>query len=341
MEFIIRSTGLLAAAVAFLFLTGCKTTDEEIIMTVKGPVNAGEMGITLTHEHVLVDFIGARWINEKRWNRDNVAGKSIPFLNSAAELGIRSFIDATPAYLGRDPRLLRSLSQKTGLHILTNTGYYGAGENKYLPEHAFSESAEQIATRWIEEWKEGIEGTTVKPGFIKIGVAEGNMSDLHRKLVKAAAITHRETGMVIASHTGRALPAFTQLGILYDENVSPEAFIWVHSQSEADRANHVLAASAGAWISFDGVNDENTDEYIALIKNMKDNDLLDHVLLSHDAGWFDPAEDDGGNYRDYNSISEKLVPALIRNGFTDDEIRMLLVKNPAEAFAIRVRKIKP
>ena len=157
------------------------------------------------------------------------------------------------------------------------------------------------------EWYKRIR---IKPGFIKIGVAGDTLSELHRKLVDAAARTHLKTGLTIASHTGPAIPAFEQLEILKKEGVAPEAFIWVHAQAEKDLSNHVRAARMGAWISLDGVNDNNLAEYVKMIKNLKENNLLNKVLLSHDAGWYHPGEENGGEYRGYTTLFEKLVPLL-------------------------------
>ena len=271
-------------------------------MTVNGPIPAREMGITLVHEHILVDFIGADSINVQRWDKSKVIERSLPFLKQIKDLGCQTFIECTPAYLGRDPLLLKGLSDSSGLNILTNTGYYGAVNNKYIPQHAFTETADQLAARWTIEWENGIDGTGVKPGFIKIGVENGNLTDLHKKLVVAAARTHLKTGLTIASHTGPAIPAFEQLEIFTNEGVAPEAFIWVHAQAEKDLSNHVKAAKMGAWIGFDGLNDNNLEDYVRMIKNLKENNLLNKVLLSHDAGWYHPGEENGGEYRGYTTL---------------------------------------
>jgi phosphotriesterase-related protein len=328
----------LSAFCLMIILFNCTSKKEGIIMTVSGPIPASKMGITLTHEHILVDFIGADSITEKRWDRSKVKKIVVPYIEQVKELGCKTFVDCTPAFLGRDPLLLKSISDSSGVNILTNTGYYGAGNDKYVPRFAYDETADQLSSRWTEEWDKGIDGTGIKPGFIKIGVASGNLSDLHKKLVIAATRTHLRTGLTIASHTGPSIPAFEELDILRKEGVSPEAFIWVHAQNEKDITNHIKAAKMGAWISLDGISDNNLDDYVRLLKNMKENKLLGKVLLSHDAGWYHPGEENGGEYRGYTTLFTKLLPMLRKENFSEREIHQLLVTNPAEAFTIRVRK---
>jgi len=328
----------LTAFCLLIIIASCTSKKEGIIMTINGPVSASDMGITLSHEHILVDFIGADSISDQRWDKSRVSKIVLPYLKQIKKLGCKTFVDCTPAYLGRDPLLLKSVSDSSGLNILTNTGYYGAGNDKYLPGFAFKETADQLASRWTNEWEKGIDGSGIKPGFIKIGVGSGSLSDLHKKLVIAAARTHMKTGLTIASHTGPSIPAFEEIEILKNEGVSPEAFIWVHAQVEKDISMHIRAAKMGAWISLDGINDNNLEDYIRMLKNMKESCLLDKVLLSHDAGWYHPGEENGGQYRGYATLFEKLIPQLQKENFSEKEIHQLLVLNPAEAFTIRVRK---
>jgi phosphotriesterase-related protein len=323
----------------FSICSGC-SSDKDIIMTVNGPIPASEAGIFLTHEHILVDFSGADKIIPGSWDKTKVLEKAMPFLNQAKDFGTKTFVECTPAYLGRDPYLLKFISVTSGLNILTNTGYYGAANDKYLPKQAYDESATELAGRWVTEWRFGIEESLAKPGFIKIGVAPGPLSELHKKLITAAAITHLHSGLTIASHTGPAIPAFEQLEILKQNGVAPEAFIWVHAQSEKDLSNHVKAAKMGAWVSFDGLSDKNVEDYVKMIINMKENKVLNKVLLSHDAGWFDPGKEDGGTYRGYNTLFEKLIPRLEQEKFSKREIYKLLVSNPARAFTIKIHKLQ-
>ena len=95
------------------------------IQTVLGAVPAAELGFALPHEHVMCDFVGAGETGRHRWEVDAVVARMKPVLAELKARGVKTFFDCTPAYIGRDPRVLRHLAEATGLHIVTNTGYYG------------------------------------------------------------------------------------------------------------------------------------------------------------------------------------------------------------------------
>lgn len=326
----------------------CKPESGDFIMTVNGREHPGKMGMTLTHEHILVDFIGADSTGYFRWNRDSVVKKAIPFLLDARNHGVRTLIDCTPAYLGRDPVVLKELSRKTGISIITNTGYYGFDNNKYIPASFYTSEPKALADSWISEFENGIDGTGIKPGFIKIAVDRNDtLSADHKKIVTAAGLTHLGTGLVIASHTGPDKPAFEQIAILGRMGVDPSAFIWVHAQGGTIEGN-IKAAKLGAWISLDNVSNRqdlkpgdkfSIQWYADRILELKRNGLLGKILLSHDSGWYDPSKPGGGNFKGYNDIFDFLIPALKAGGMTENDIFQILTENPAEAFSIRIRTL--
>lgn len=301
------------------------------IQTVTGPIPADRLGITLMHEHVLVDFVGADLVSPSRYNRAEVLTVVVPHLKQLRAFGCETLVECTPAFLGRDPALLRQLSDASGLRILTNTGYYGAANDKHLPKHAFSESAEQLAARWTAEHERGIEATGIRPAFMKIGVDAAPLSPIDRKLVEAAALTHRATGLPIASHTGTGGAALEELDILQRHRVPPSAFIWVHAQNERDTSFHDRAAARGAWIEFDGISPTSVERHVDLVRHMKQQGRLAHVLVSHDAGWYRVGEPGGGRFRPYDTLFTTFVPALEKEGFSAAEVRQLLVVNPRNA----------
>jgi len=311
-----------------------------VIMTVRGPIAPSEFGMVLVHEHVMCDFVGADKTGRHRYDPEEVIATMLPYLRSVKERGFFGFVDATPAYIGRDPLVLKRLSELTGLHILTNTGYCGAAGDKFLPPHAFSETVDQLAERWVAEWRNGIEGTRIKPGFIKIGVDPGPLSEIDRKLVVAAARTHLQTGLTIACHTGEARAALEVLEVVKSEGVDPSALIIVHADSVPDQSVHEKLAKEGAWVEYDAIGAKPINEHVRLILEMVRKGFADKLLLSHDAGWYWVGEPNGGKekIRPYTALSDELVPALKNAGLTEATLKRLLVENPKEAFTVRIRK---
>ena len=321
-----------------LILIACtpQKMDKGKILTISGEISPEEMGLTLIHEHILVDFIGADSTGYHRWDKDSVVQRVLPFLEEIKARGVNTLVECTPSYLGKDPILLKKLHEATGINFLTNTGYYGAVEGKYLPSHAYSESAEELSKRWIAEFENGIEDTGIKPGFIKISVNSGPLlSQMDEKLVRAAAKTQKETGLLIVSHTGTWETAEAQIQVLKNEKVDLNHFVWVHAQNEKNFQKYMEAKNEGVWISLDGIA-WDVPGHLERIVFCKENGLLDHVLLSHDAGWYSPGEANGGDFKGYTALFDALIPLLKEKGFTQTELDLMLIQNPAKAFSIKL-----
>jgi len=310
------------------------------IVTVTGPCAAGDFGPALVHEHLLVDFIGADKITRDRFDESHAFEKMLPYLVEIREQGFRSFVECTPMYLGRSPVLLKRLSEASGIQILTNTGQYAAGERKgesepFLPRYAFELSAEALAGGWLKEWYEGIEGTGIRPGFIKIGVNPGPLRSISKKIVRAAAVTSRHSGLAVACHTGKGIAALEVMQVLESEKVSPERFIFVHAQSEESIDLQVQCAQRGCWMEYDGIGPESAQRHLALVREMLDRGFEDQILISQDAGWYRPGEPQGDQVRGYTFLKEEFVPMMTGAGISQTTVGHLLIRNPRNAFTIR------
>ena len=308
------------------------TADDAIVDTVLGPVPARELGVTLVHEHILVDWIGADRTSPDRYDADEVVAVARPHLERARELGVRSLLDCTPAFLGRDVRVLERLARETAMHILVNTGYYGAADDRYVPAQAHDASPEQLAAMWIRECEEGIDGTGIRPAFMKIGVDPGPLSSIDAKLVEAAAIAHHATGMAIHSHTGDAVAGLAQLDLLQRRHVPLDRFVWVHAQNVDDIGVLVGAAERGPWIELDGVAPDTVARHAELVAGLARSGHLPRVLVSHDAGAYDVGKPGGAaeSFRGFDSVFTELLPALRERGFGDEDLDRLLVVNPRD-----------
>ena len=307
------------------------------IHTVRGPIDVGQMGLTLVHEHVLVDFIGADKVARSRYDADEAFRTILPHLVDVQRQGYRTLFECTPAYLGRDPLLLRRLSEKSGLQIVTNTGYYGAANDIAVPQHAYAETAARLAARWTEEFHRGIEGTGIRPGFVKIGVDPAPLSTIDRKLVEAGARCHLDTGLTLAIHTADGPAAMEILEILHEGGVLPEAYVWVHSQNDKELGRRASAAARGAWMSLDGLGPQSLEAHVEAVLDLVRRGRLGRILVSQDAGWYHVGEAGGGKYRPHTYLFDTFLPALRARGLSEAEIHTLLVENPARAFALRKR----
>jgi len=321
-------------------LSADRSAETPYLMTVKGPISANQVGMALPHEHILVDFGGAEQAGPHRYDRQEVIDLALPYLWEAKKAGCRTFIECTPNYLGRDAALFRELAEVTDLNIITNTGIYGAANDRGVPQYAYEETAERLAQRWIDEWQDGIGDTGIRPGFIKTAFDNGPVSEIDEKLFRAACLTHLATGLTIATHTGGNLAAVSrQLDILREYNVPSDAWIWVHAQNVKSFEELVPAFEAGAWIELDGVRENTLQKHIDFVVQAKEQGYLGQTLVSHDAGWYSVGEPRGGTFRPYTTQFKEFLPKLKKSGFSDEEINQLAVQNPAQALAVRVRKL--
>jgi phosphotriesterase-related protein len=289
----------------------------------------------LVHEHMFSNF-GEEPAEPPVYDREALLAAVVPYAESVKKLGCGAVADGTTAWFGRDPLLLRTISVRSGLHILTNTGLYGAANDRYVPRRAVEQPARAIAQVWVREAEQGIRETGIRPGFIKIGVDAGPLSETDAKLVRAGAMAHRRTGLTMTVHTGdNAESARRQLGILAEEGVAPSAWVWIHANQCTEDAAIAEVARRGAWVSLDGLDRKTLDRHVELVLALKKAGYLRQVLLSHDGNSFRAG---GKNpMREWSMLFTDLLPALRNSGIKDEEVHLLTVDNPRRAYTIERR----
>lgn len=306
-----------------------------MIMSVTGPVDAPPSGAFLPHEHVMSIF-GREREEWSAYDEHRLLAATVPYLQRIRSIGCGTVADCTAAGIGRRPDLLRTISRESGVVLLTNTGYYGAAGGRYLPGDIGKLSAEEIADRWVREYNEGIEGSDIRPGFIKTGIDHDALSPVDRVLITAAASAHARTGLLIQTHTGNnPLAATAILSILRSEGVRPDAWVWVHAHLITSPAHILRAAHEGCWISLDGLHAERDAAIITLLRTFKAEALLGRILLSHDGNSYTA----DGSCRPYEHLLTGFRGKLLQAGFTELEFEELTRANPARAFEVTPRLI--
>jgi predicted metal-dependent phosphotriesterase family hydrolase len=306
-----------------------------VVMTVRGPVDPSKLGVMLVHEHLFSNF-GAEPAEPPVYDTEKLLAAVTPYAASVKKLGCGTVADGTTAWFGRDPLLLRTISERTGLHILTNTGLYGGANDRYVPPRVAEQPARAVAEEWVREAEQGIRDTGIRPGFIKIGVDAGPLSETDAKLVRAGAMAHRRTGLTMTVHTGdNAESAGRQLEILAEEGVAPSAWVWIHANQCKDDSAIAAVARRGAWISLDGLDRKTLDRHVELVLALKKAGYLRQVLLSHDGNSFRAG---GKNpMREWSMLFTDLLPALRNSGIKDQEVQLLTVENPRRAYTLKKR----
>ena len=305
--------------------------------TTQGPVPAEGLGIVLPHEHIFTDLRGPTTPGYAQADPADVVRVMAPYLAEALGKGVGLMFECSSIGVGRNVPILAQVSEASGLPVVVPTGVYGRA-NFAPPQHR-NMTEDQLATLFINEINEGIEGTGIKAGFIKVATDSGALTPLMERILLAAGRAANETGAAIASHTPTGSNAIRQVDIL--RSISPTIrFIWVHAQNESNRSIHHQVAARAGFIEFDnlGWNPGQDSTHIAAIKELLDSGYGNRILLSHDAGWYRPGEADGGTQKPYTYLTDNFIPKLRNAGIDDATIRMITETNPIRALGFRSSK---
>jgi len=305
------------------------------IQTIKGSVGIDSLGLILPHEHLFTDLRGPS-APDYAWAEPSAVVKVVgPYLEEASAAGVTALVECTPVGVGRNLSVLERLAEVSPIHIVMPTGVY---REAFIPASLRETGVDDLAELWIGELTEGIEGTSIRAGFIKLAVSDDGLTSLEVRNLQAATKASRQTGAVIASHTIGGKNAHKEMDVLENAGLTLDRFIWVHAQTEADLSVLKEAAQRGAYLELDSVGApyQPQTELLEMTIALIDAGHADHLLLSHDAGWYNPARPDGmpdDGYRGYTSLTEDFIPALLARGISEEQIQHITVENPAKAFA--------
>ncbi len=302
------------------------------LITTLGPKSADELGLILAHEHIFVDLRTWDQPGYAQADAADVIALMQPELVRAQQAGVTAIVECSTVGVGRRADILKAVSEASGFPLVAPTGVY---REPWIPPWVH-EAAQQDLRAWMTGELVGeIEASGVQAGWIKLSAGDDGLTACETKVLQAAAGAGLDTHAVIGSHTIRGRVVRDQLDIIEAAGYSPERFIWIHTQAEPDFDLHLEMARRGAWIEYDSIGGEWTPEKTLLHNTLRvlDAGLGDHLLLSHDRGWFDPAQPGGGKPKPFTYLSEVFLPKLRAAGADESTIRLLTVENPFRAFA--------
>ncbi|MCI0534107.1 MAG: hypothetical protein L0Z50_02650 [Verrucomicrobiales bacterium] len=306
------------------------------LQTTQGPVTPGAGLLVLPHEHLFTDLRGPTTPGYAVADVEDVLRVMTPLVVEARENGIGLLVECSSIGVGRNIAVIHRLSQESGLPVVVPTGVYGRAN--FAPPEYRDMTEDQLTELFTKEIRDGIEGTDIKAGFIKISTSDTVLTAREEKFLRAAGRAAQETGAVVASHTISGSVARRQVDVL--NSISPSIrFVWVHAQVERNRRLHRELAARGVFVEFDSLGWQPSEDtaLIAAIKELLAAGYGDRILLSHDAGWYQPGQPNGGTQKPYTYLVKTFIPKLKNNGVDDATIRMLTEENPVRAFAFMTR----
>ena len=337
--------------------------------TVLGPVPAGELGVSLTHEHLLID-LGSTFtppdnatsysyayqpvtMENLWWIRYNYGGNkdNMELLDEDTAIaeaarfkraGGRTIVDATSIGIKRDPLGLARIARATGLNVIMGSGYY---VHEYHPEGTAGKSEDEIVEEIVRDIVEGVGDTGTRAGVIGEVGCSWPMHEDESKSLRAAARAQRLTGAPLLVHPGRDPRAPLQImEIVREAGGDPERAIMSHvDRTIFDDDTLDKLAETGCFIEFDLFGSETTFYPFSPIDMPNDGKRLDYFLHLRERGRLGQllmAHDICNKHRltrygghGYAHILENVMPIMRRKGFLTEEIEQILVGNPARALA--------
>ena len=348
-------------------MTNRETTG--LVQTVLGPVQPEALGPTLTHEHLLIDFLcmfdppddpdersrafqpltleNLGWVRYGPFrNRDNLLRldeeSAISEVARYQQAGGETIVDVTTIGIGRNPAALERIAQATGLHIVMGAGYY---TDAVHPSGMIDRTEDELAQVMIADLTTGVGDTGVRAGIIGELGCSWPLTPNERKVLRAGALAQQETGAAITIHPGRDETAPREiLDVLAEAGADLGRVIMGHLDRTIATPDTLLAlAASGCYLEYDlfgweisyyplsALDMPNDAQRIAFVRQLIEAGHGSRILLAHDI-FGKHAMTKYGGYG-YTHILQNIVPRFREQGIGEDTIQSMLVANPARILA--------
>jgi phosphotriesterase-related protein len=294
------------------------------VQTVTGPVAPDDLGVTLAHEHVLIDMYEVSLNSLLILSDEALACDELRLFQAA---GGTTIVDQTIVGLNPEPEALRRISSATGVRIVAGTGVYW---RRFRPAWVDGMSVEELAARFVADLTVGIGTTDVRAGIIgEVATGHRDIDEVEERVLRAAAMAQARTGVPIATHAIYGRIGLRQLDLLVGSGASLDKVAIGHGDTNQDPGYHDEVLARGAWLGFDtiGQTDKVTDDWRAdRIVQLAGAGHLDRLLVSSDVCKRPALARNGGG--GYAHVLRSFVPLLRERGFGDREVDALLRDNP-------------
>jgi len=316
------------------------------VETVRGPVDARQLGVTLMHEHIfvlspeIIQNYPEVWGEEDQRVQDAVAR-----MNELHSRGVQTVVDLTVVGLGRYVPRIECVARQTKINIIVATGLYTYCDLPFYfhfrgPGTPFN-GPEVMVDMFVRDIREGIAGTSARAGILKCCTDQPGLTKDVERTLRAVAQAHRATGVPISTHThARTKRGLDQQRVFREEGVDLERVVIGHCGDTDDLAYLEELIGNGSYIGMDRFGIDTILPFEARVRTVAEMCERGHagkMVLSHDAAcyndWLPEPELPKMLPRwHYLHIHNDVIPALKAQGVTDQQIETMLVENPRKIF---------
>ena len=311
------------------------------INSVLGPIDSSELGFTLMHEHVMISASGLSR-HYPALLGPNKETRAIASLKKAKAAGIQTMLDATTFDLGRDPELLKEVSEGSGVNLINVTGWW-----LDVPRFLQGVGPNQMADEFVKDIQEGFRGTNIKAGMLKCAADFEGVTRPLETMARAVARAHLQTGVPIMVHsypTGHV--ARRQIEIFREEGVDLGQVKIDHCNDTTDTEYLEWILDQGCFLGLDRYPGRFVSPHMRTVtlKKLMDMGYTERLCPSHDCICLHIHNElpDGSipeehafqksNPDQFLFIHRHVIPDLKALGATDRDLEILFVDNPRRLF---------
>jgi len=307
---------------------------------VQGSLDAGELGVTLVHEHVRFrdEAVAAEWPD--RYDERAELDAALDAVGAARERGVQTIVDPTAMFGGRDVGFMKSVAERTGVRIVACTGIYSYD---YLPHYFANRDADVMAEHFVHDIEQGIQGTPIRAAFLKCAADAAGVTENVEKIHRAVARASVQCGTPIMAHSMPAVATGPrQLEILEEEGVDLARVQLAHCGDTDDVAYIEGLLAKGVYVGLDRYGLEMflpSEKRNATAAELLRRGHAEQMMISQDfcatIDWFPPEAGEllvsHGAIRNWSMtlVFDEVLPALREQGVLDDAaFQTIFVENP-------------
>jgi phosphotriesterase-related protein len=310
------------------------------VSTVQGAVDAEDLGVVLVHEHVRFrdEAVASEW--PERYDEAAEMDAAIEAVAAAHDRGVRTIVDPTAMFGGRDVHFMRAVAEKTGVRIVPCTGIYSYD---YLPHYFENRDVDAMADHFVSDILRGIQGTDIKAAFLKCAADAAGVTEHVEKIHRACARASMLTDVPIMAHSMPAVGTGPRQVEIFKEEGVPMERVQIAHCGDTDDLEYIEGLLAeGVYV---GLDRYGIEMFLPIEKrNATAAELLrrghaERLMVSQDfcasIDWYPiearPMFESSGSIRNWSMtlVFDEVVPALREMGVLDDaSFETIFVENP-------------